>query len=55
VQRISKTAGDPGPKVDNLESDRNSKHVLLLPFFDVTSGCRDIDSPFSVILIGCLL
>jgi hypothetical protein len=34
--KFSCLAGDPGPKVNNLESDRNSKHILILPFLDVT-------------------
>jgi hypothetical protein len=48
LRHISERASDPEQKVNNLESDDNSKHFLLLPFFDVVPGCRDIDCPFSV-------
>jgi hypothetical protein len=41
---------DPELKVNILESDKNSKHLLILPFFDVLPGCRDIDCPISVII-----
>ncbi len=45
-------ASNPEPTVNNLESDKNFKHFLLLPFFDVMPGCRDRLPIFSDFQLG---